>query len=159
MDRRRITLDDLDVPTLLQVVATLLAHEATAMLAADGFDRLRPSHGFVVQHLVDGPRRIGEVAERMGVTQQAASKSLRELEALGVVALAVDPADSRARRASLTPRGRQAVIGARRARSSVEADLRRHHGDGAVDALRALLVAELDRHGAVEDVLDRRVRA
>jgi DNA-binding transcriptional LysR family regulator len=39
--------------------------------------------GVVLQHLVPGPQTIGEPAERLGVSQQAASKSIAVLEALG----------------------------------------------------------------------------
>ncbi|MEZ4239345.1 MAG: MarR family transcriptional regulator [Myxococcota bacterium] len=70
------------------------------------------------QHLVERSPTIGELAERLGVTQQAASKAVAELEGLGYVARAADPADSRVRRVSLTARGWDAVERARGARRS-----------------------------------------
>ena len=46
---------------------------------------VRYSHGFLIQQLVEGPRPVGEIAENLGVTSQAVSKAVRELEALGYV--------------------------------------------------------------------------
>ena len=45
--------------------------------------RATGAYGFVFQHLVDGPRSISALAERLGVTQQAASKTVAEMEAAG----------------------------------------------------------------------------
>jgi DNA-binding MarR family transcriptional regulator len=61
--------------------------------------------------------RIGEVAERVGVTLPATSRLLRRLERRGLVGLAPDEHDRRATRARLTDRGtevRLAILDHRR---------------------------------------------
>ena len=75
---------------------------------------VRYAHGFLIQQLVEGPRPVGEIAANLGVTSQAVSKSVRELEAIGYVERWSDPADGRVRRVALTDKGR-AVLEAGRA--------------------------------------------
>jgi hypothetical protein len=55
--------------------------------------------------LMPWPRTIGSLAERLGVSQQAASKAVADLERRGCVRREADPADGRARRVALTARG------------------------------------------------------
>ena len=81
---------ELDPAQLDVVLAALFAglalnERVTERLHADGFEDVRFSHGFVFQHLVPGPLAVGELARRMGVSQQAASKAAAELERLGYV--------------------------------------------------------------------------
>src|SRR5439155_20774778 len=52
-----------------------------------GFRGLRDSHGYVIQHLIEGDRTITELANRMDVTQQAASKMIAELVQLRILEL------------------------------------------------------------------------
>ncbi len=159
MDDDRISIDDLDLPTLLRIASTALLDDATGRVIERGFADLRTAHGHVVQHVVDGPRRVGDIAARMGVTQQAVSKSLQELVRLGIVDLMVDPGDARARVASLTPRGRSAIEEARRARAEVEHDLRDRHGARRIATLRRVLVAELEARGLAAAIATRSIRA
>ncbi len=105
---------DLDPGELDVVLAALFAglalnEQVTARLHAAGFDDVRFSHGFVFQHLVPGPLPVGELARRMEVSQQAASKAAAELERLGYLERTPDPADARVRRLGLSARGRAAV--------------------------------------------------
>ena len=51
-----------------------MAHEVQRRLADDGLDDVRFADGVVFQHLVEGPLTIGALAERLGVTQQAARR-------------------------------------------------------------------------------------
>ena len=48
-----------------------------------------------MQRLVEGPGTVGETAASLGVTQQAVSKTVRELVDLGYVAQTVDAAGVR----------------------------------------------------------------
>ena len=58
--------------------------------------------------------RIGELAERLGVSVASISDSIRTVEAKGLIERAVDPDDARARRLSLTPAGVDAISAIRR---------------------------------------------
>ena len=68
-----------------------MADEVQRRIAADGLDDLRMADGVVFQHLVPGPQPIGELAARVGAGEQAASKSVADLERRGYVRRGADP--------------------------------------------------------------------
>jgi len=72
-------------------------------------------------------RTGSQLARRMGVTQQAASKAIAELVRLGVVEVKKSP-DRRAKEVRLSPRGWQGVEYARSARARIEKKLAHHVG-------------------------------
>jgi DNA-binding MarR family transcriptional regulator len=135
-----------------------LADAVQARLAADGLDDLRFADGVVFQHLVAGPVSIGTLAERLGVSQQAASKSVADLERRGYVNRAPDPGDARARLVALTARGTAAVEGGRRHRAALVAELASALGPRRVEAARRLLVDVVRELGGEPAVRGRRVR-
>lgn len=73
-------------------------------LHAAGHADLRTSHGYVVQHVVEGPRPVGEIATRMGITQQAVSKTVGELVGIGYLERTTDR-PTRGSGSSDSPRG------------------------------------------------------
>jgi DNA-binding MarR family transcriptional regulator len=81
---------------------------------------LRPGHAYVIQRLVVGPATASEIAELLGVTQKAVSKSVGELVALGYIRQSVDKVDRRRRPLTLTARGRRAVEVSRATRAALE---------------------------------------
>jgi DNA-binding MarR family transcriptional regulator len=159
--------DPLDAPevdprqldaVLAALFAGLALNERVAdRLRAAGFADVRFSHGFVFQHLVPGPLPVGELARRMGVSQQAASKAAAELERLGYIERVADPADARVRRLALTARGRAAVAAGRTARAGIAAELEEALGPRRAKALRAALLDALEFAGGLDAVRARRV--
>ncbi|ONI69720.1 MarR family transcriptional regulator [Kribbella sp. ALI-6-A] len=147
---------DLSIASLLAGWA--LADELQARLAADGFGDARFADGVVFQHLVGGPVTISVLAERLGVTQQAASKSVADLEKRGYLAREADPADARARNVVLTERGQAVIAAAREHRAAVERQLRKALGADRVEAARMLLVEVIDQLGASPSLRTRTVR-
>jgi DNA-binding MarR family transcriptional regulator len=135
-----------------------LADEVQRRIAADGLADLRFADGVVFQHLVPGPRTIGALAERLGVSQQAASKAVADLERRGYVRRAADPGDGRARLVALTARGDQAIEAGRRHRAAVDAELAAKLGAERVEAARRTLVDALEVFGGSAAVRGRRVR-
>ena len=125
--------------------------------ASGGFRRLRDSHGYVVQHLIDGDRTITELARRMEVSQQAVSKSVAELVEQGILE-SLPHDDGRARTIRLSKRGWEAVRFARRTRKSVDARLQRMVGRTRYDDARAVLIACLKSVGGMGRVRARKVR-
>jgi len=122
-----------------------------------GFRGLRESHGYVVQHLIEDERTISEIGERMRVSQQAASKAIAELVALGYVE--VEPADDRRQRCvRLSDRGWAAVRFARRTRRHIEARLRKAAGSSQYDDAKRIVLTCLDALGGLGAVRSRRVR-
>jgi len=74
-------LHDKDLVLWTQLLAESLNTAMLAALRDRGHPELRYSHGFLIQQLVEGPRPVGGIAENLGVTSQAVSKTVRELEA------------------------------------------------------------------------------
>ena len=125
-----------------------LADEVQRRLAAEGFTDTRFADGVVFQHLVGGPVTISTLAERLGVTQQAASKSVVDLEKRGYLSREPDPADARARQVVLSARGEAVIAAARRHRTALDSELRQALGPDRVEAARLLLVDALNLLGA-----------
>jgi DNA-binding MarR family transcriptional regulator len=147
-----------DLPLASLFAGWAMADEVQRRLAADGHADLRFADGFLFQHLIDEPRTVGELAQRLGVTQQAASKSVADLERRGYVARTPDPADARSRRVALTARGESAIEGARRHRAALAGELGDRLGAQRVEAARALLMDVVGELGADAAVRGRRVR-
>jgi DNA-binding MarR family transcriptional regulator len=149
---------DIDLSLASLFAGWAMADEIQRRLAADGFDDARFADGFVFQHLVEGPVTIGALAERLGVSQQAASKAVADLERRGYVARAADPDDARARLVALTPRGDAVIAAARRHRGALAGELAERLGPRRVDAARRVLLDVVDALGAEPAVRGRRVR-
>ncbi|HUR74080.1 MAG TPA: MarR family transcriptional regulator [Sporichthya sp.] len=148
---------ELDVVTATFLAGSALNAEALRRLHARGYDGLRIRHGYVIQHVVEGPIPIGELAGRLGVTQQAASKTVAELEQLGYLERTADPADARVRRAGLTARGRAAVGESRQIRAEIGDELAAALGPRRAATLRAAAADALTWAGGMADVRTRRV--
>jgi DNA-binding MarR family transcriptional regulator len=95
-----------DLPALLALTFRAAMDQIHEHLAADGFDDVRPAHGFAFQFL---SHRAGatavELAEHLGVTKQAAVQLVDELEKRGYVERRPHPTDRRSRMIALTQRG------------------------------------------------------
>ena len=148
---------DLDLVATVHLSGLALTAEVVRRLHAAGFPDLRTSHGFVIQHVVDGPRPAGEIARRMGITQQGASKAVGELVELGYLERTAAAGDARVRQVGLSSRGRDAVETTRRIRAEVEAELRATLGADRADALHAAATAALEWAGGGDAVRQRRV--
>lgn len=148
---------DQDLTLILAALSAAANAEVVRRTAAAGYPDLRPTHGYVFQHLIPGPSRITELAGRLGMTIQGASKVVVELERLGYVSRHPDPADGRNRIVALTPRGWAGIEAGRAARAAVTADLRAALGDDAA-ALVAALKRLSDHTGALDNLLARRLR-
>jgi len=93
------------LPVLLLALSSALVSGTHAGAAARGFDDIRPAHGFAFVRLAPSGATVGEIAEHLGVTKQAASQLVEELVAKGYVARQPHPTDARARLIVLTERG------------------------------------------------------
>jgi DNA-binding MarR family transcriptional regulator len=134
-----------------------LADELQRRLATEGFADSRFSDGVIFQHLVGGPLTVGALADRLEVTQQAASKSVADLEKRGYLSREPDPADARARLVVLTDRGQGVIASARRQRAALDAELREALGADRIESARTLLVDTLHHLGVTPTLRERRV--
>lgn len=94
-----------ELPILLFLGFRRLVDELHAELACQGHPGVRPMHGFVFQAIGRDGTTAGELARRLGVSKQAAGKTIDGLERDGYVVRDVDPRDARRRRVRLTDRG------------------------------------------------------
>jgi DNA-binding MarR family transcriptional regulator len=122
-----------------------------------GFRRLRDSHGYVIQHLIDADRTITELARRMEVSQQAASKSIAELVRQGVLE-SIPADDRRTRTIRLSKRGWAAVHFARNARRRIDMRLQRQVGRERYQDARNVLLTCLKSLGGINRVRMRKIR-
>src|SRR3954452_20172529 len=102
----------LDLSSSLTLLGDAVSGIVSEALAGTG---LRHGHGYLVQRLLVGPATASEVADELGVSQQAVSKAVKELVPPGHVEPVADEADGRRRPVRLTARGRRAVATARTA--------------------------------------------
>lgn len=147
----------LDLCQLAYLTGLLGNEQALAALHAAGFSELRPSHGFIFQHLLGGPVTIGALAKALGVTQQAVSKSMLDLERAGYVRRSPGE-DARQTRVELTRRGADAVRTARAVRRETDRRIAKAVGVRRLAAAKAVLAQALDLLGGTSAVRERRVR-
>ncbi|MGY0496901.1 MarR family winged helix-turn-helix transcriptional regulator [Nocardia sp. FBN12] len=94
-----------DLPLLLLAAAAEITQTVNARVAAAGFTDIRPAHGFAFVRMAPDGATIGEIAEHLGVTKQAASQLVDELVTKGYADRNPHPRDARARLITLTERG------------------------------------------------------
>jgi DNA-binding MarR family transcriptional regulator len=146
----------LDVTLLALFAGWASADHIAQRLADRGFDA-RFGDGLIFQHLVGAQRTISELAARMEVSQQAASKAVADLQRRGWVELSTDPGDRRAKRVVLSDRGRAAVEAGRVVRAELVSELDRECGADDMAAARRVLTRMITRHGGDVAIRSRRV--
>lgn len=94
-----------ELPLRLFAAFRAIIDATHADLARHGHPDVRPMHGFVFQAIgVDGTTAV-ELGARLGVTKQAAGKTIAALEKQGYVERAADPGDARRKIVRLTGKG------------------------------------------------------
>jgi hypothetical protein len=100
----RVIPEQLDLAYLALFFGLRVNELVMQRMAGAGFRGVRESHGYLMQHLIEADRSITELARRMHVTQQAASKAVAEL--IGLRILEAAPAkDRRSKSIRLSERG------------------------------------------------------
>ena len=125
-------------------------------MRAAGFQQVRESHGYLMQHLIESDRTITELAGRMEVTQQVTSKAVAELVKLGVLDLLAS-SDRREKTVRISDRGWTLVHLGRRARQRIERRLVSVTGREEYEMARSVLTACLEALSGTERVGSRRV--
>src|SRR6516164_10679208 len=82
-----------------------IVDELHAELARRGHPDLRPAHGFALQAIGLAGATATETGRRLGISKQAAGKTIDRLEELGYVHRSGDDADRRRKLVRLSPRG------------------------------------------------------
>ncbi|MFC6013049.1 MarR family winged helix-turn-helix transcriptional regulator [Nocardia lasii] len=129
--------DNADLPLLLLSAAAEVSRAAQAGVEAAGFTDIRPTHGFAFVRMTPDGATVGEIAEHLEVTKQAASQLVDELVTKGYAERNPHPRDARARLITLTERGWAAT----RAADAALAEFTR----GWSDTLGANTLAQVNR--------------
>ncbi|MFI9326131.1 MarR family winged helix-turn-helix transcriptional regulator [Kitasatospora sp. NPDC052868] len=94
-----------ELPLRLLLAFRTIIDELHERIAHEGHPDLRPMHGFVFQAIGPHGTTAVELGRRLGVSKQAAGKTVEQLEALGYVERGSDPDDARRKVVRLTARG------------------------------------------------------
>ncbi|GAA1928395.1 MarR family winged helix-turn-helix transcriptional regulator [Streptantibioticus ferralitis] len=98
------------VPLLLAIAYRAMTDHFHSRLAELGREPLRPAHGYTFRYLADHPDATTvDLAAHLGITKQAASKAVAELQDWGYVQRRPHPVDKRAQSLTLTKRGHEYV--------------------------------------------------
>ena len=93
-----------DLPLLLLLGFRALIDDVHAELAEAGHPGFRPLHGVMFKAIGEGVS-TATLGRRLGVSKQAAGKTVEGLEREGYVERVPDPTDARSKIVRLTPRG------------------------------------------------------
>ena len=98
-----------ELPLLLFAGFRSIIDELHAELARRGHPDMRPAHGFALQAIGLSGATATETGKRLGISKQAAGKTVERLEELGYVHRAGDDTDRRRKLIRLTQRGIEAL--------------------------------------------------
>jgi DNA-binding MarR family transcriptional regulator len=126
-----------ELPLRLLMGFRVLVDDLHAELARQGHPDLRPMHGFVFQAIGPGGATAVELGRRLGISKQAAGKTIDALERLGYVERAADPADARRKVVRLTDRGVDSLARSARIFDDLRAGWARTLGPERLRALEA----------------------
>jgi len=99
-----------ELPLLLFAGFRSLIDQLHAELAERGHPDVRPAYGFAMQAIGARGATASEIGRRLGVSKQAAGKTVDRLAALGYVERVDDPQDARRKLIRLTPRGVDSLV-------------------------------------------------
>jgi len=133
---------DAETPLLLLLVLAErhLTEALQEHLVEAGFRDHRVVHHHVMAHVTGDGVRLTELAAKAGITKQAMSELVIDLERLGYLQRSTDPSDRRAKMIGFTDKGRAAVKAATRAFEHMHAAI----GDESLASLRPALLAVLE---------------
>ncbi|WP_435896984.1 MarR family winged helix-turn-helix transcriptional regulator [Streptomyces niveus] len=98
-----------ELPLLLFAGFRSLIDQLHTELARQGHPDVRPAHGFAMQAIGLDGATAATVGRRLGVSKQAAGKTVDRLTALGYAERTADPTDARRKLVRLTPHGLDAL--------------------------------------------------
>jgi DNA-binding MarR family transcriptional regulator len=136
---------------LLGLAFQVVLGEFVRRVDAAGYADLRPVHGMLFQVLRGPGATSSEIAERLGVTKQAAGQMVDDLERRGYLRREAHPDGGRRRLVVLTDQAHAHLAVAGRVLHGLEAELAAQLGDEELAGLRVDL-ARLTRHLAGDTV-------
>ncbi|WP_220182807.1 MarR family winged helix-turn-helix transcriptional regulator [Sphaerisporangium album] len=126
-----------ELPLRLFLGFRTLVDELHAELGRQGHPDLRPMHGFVMQAIGTRGTTAAELGRRLGVSKQAAGKTIDTLEGLGYVERGTDPGDARRKIVRLSERGVDSLVRSARIFDDLRARWAATIGEDRLHALEA----------------------
>ncbi|WP_326765209.1 MarR family winged helix-turn-helix transcriptional regulator [Streptomyces sp. NBC_01591] len=99
-----------ELPMLLFAGFRSIIDELHCELAEHGHVDVRPAYGYALQAVGRDGATASEIGRRLGVSKQAAGKTVERLEVLGYVERVDDPRDGRRKLVRLTARGVDVLV-------------------------------------------------
>lgn len=136
-----------DQPSDLQQPLTVLLDSASQSVLKNlvmrlrerGYPQLTEPHLMLYGNLDCGATYAAQIAQRMQVSRQAISKTLRELQNLSYIRLEDDAQRRNQKQVIMTKRGMQLALSAREELKVIEAEIADQIGTEALAALRQAL--------------------
>lgn len=125
---------------LMGLIHKQVSSELMRRLALAGFADMRMAHNAVFPHVPSEGIRLVDLSARAGMTKQAMSELVVDLEALGYLRRRPDPSDGRAKLIEFTKRGWASVDVALTSFAAIEAELADNIGAGRMRELRRTLL-------------------
>jgi DNA-binding MarR family transcriptional regulator len=133
-----------DLARLLLAASRSVNAQALAAIDPDGTSGVRPAHVPVIASLDADGTRLVTIAARLDISRQGVAGLVRDLTAAGVVTVAPDPADARAQRVTLTPKGADFCTRAADYLEQREREWRHEHGERTLAIVRDFLTRLAD---------------
>jgi DNA-binding MarR family transcriptional regulator len=124
---------------LLLRVSQIETMDLVEQLHGRGHGEVQRAHISVLGNIDTEGTRLVELARRLGVTRQAASQMVQEIERRGYLERASDPDDARAVRVRHTPEGRALLLDALGLMDEIETGYADLVGDRAMEQMRRAL--------------------
>lgn len=126
-----------ELPLRLLMAFRVLIDELHTELGRQGHPDIRPMYGFVMQAIGPHGTTAVELGRILGVTKQAAGKTIETLERIGYVQRTPDPDDTRRKLVRLTPYGLDALTRSARIFDELRANWAAELGEDRLHALES----------------------
>jgi DNA-binding MarR family transcriptional regulator len=146
-----------DFGILLGLAYQNFVDELRAHLASQGYGDVGKVYGYVFRALEADSLHLRPLAERLGMTDQGASKIINEMQERGYVMRTADTQDGRVKKLSLSARGVAALAAAKDFHAQYEQRLAAQWGQGALADIRQTLESMVAEAGT--DAAHARLRA
>lgn len=133
-----------ELPLLLAGAFRAIIDDLHVQLAAAGHPQARPLHGFALQAIGPDGATLSELGRRLGVSKQAAAKTVANLEQVGYVRRVAHPQDQRAVLIERSPAGEQMLALSAEIFGRIRGDLAQQLGAAPLSELEAMLLS-IDR--------------
>lgn len=124
---------------LLETASRSILRSLVARLRAHGHAGVSDPHLVLIGNLDCGATHAAQIAQRMDVSRQAISKTLRELQNMGIIRLENDTTRRNQKIVVLTDVGKRLALDARRELAEIEASIAMDISTEAMAALRSAL--------------------